>query len=317
MGQSIKHHYNPRGLLKAWSEGDAQRIWQLCFDSKKQQMITSNPSISDVAHHKHLYRIREKYRGDIFIVSAVEFLKIKHRVPSISFDIEETLMGEVDTRGVAALDQFRETGFVNFSGKMRDDFLRFLYALQARNPVIMEIIQKEALPAAVAEFERMPEHEKIRDLISFDAISQDMNAAKLTVIDNLLAANLAKELYDGIIAFVLTVDEDARRFVTASYPYVSMPDIASSEALHIFPLTPRKCLFMSKNPQIIAFFRGDCAHALVDIANFIVAAYSTQIFGCSEDDVSSVEKYLTIGRNDPEKARNILKELLMSAVLRG
>lgn len=303
-----KNHYAPIGLLKAW----ADERGKICHTYSRSGMYqTAAARMDSVGYEKYIHVIRPKYANHPAIRLFLEYLCSKHGVKSVSPDIESTLLQEIDTRGVIAIDQLRSHGLGGFSQDALQDMMRFLYILQARNPAILREMHETGIVALRDLAKHLPE--TLAD--GLHVLSEDLNAGKLLLIDNLLDANLGRKLYDGISGFEIFLDPAApQAFITTSYPYVSLPDIGNSGALHVLPLSPTRCLIMTRDQQLLALLRAAGPEGIAKLVNFMMAVTATQIFSAGKKEAEDVVKYVGLFHQDRKRTRELFRQKLREAL---
>jgi hypothetical protein len=294
--ESRRHHFLPRSFLKHWIGKDG-KLTRTYFNQDQNLIMSYRAPTKSVANEKNLYNITEYFRTTNEIKLFIDFLKIKYNIDEeIHPNLEHSIFMAIDHKGLKAHAAFLD-GCCEYSSLI--DFIIFIYMLQARNPMHMKqmnsAIQNPELVKQLNEFG-----------LSEILLSEDRNLAKLAIIDCALDIKSIKNLYDGISIKTLTLKTNLHSFITSNNPYVAIPNIGLSNAFHIIPISPKKCLFMYHDligfGHLIDRLTMASDEHLSYFINIIMAIYSNELFSTSIPD-RRISCLLNLHSINPEEAK--------------
>jgi hypothetical protein len=300
------HHFVPQGFLKQWCGNDNQ----LCRIRKERGKIHCRRiGPKGVAFRKDLYNLKDL--GDSAAVSLTLLVLIaEHGRPVNELNFEKDLMLEIDTRGLQAHRKFLVDPRAPVDTQALYDLLRFLYVLRARNPIYLEHIQNES----VSDLERLLRAANLEEnhLVNVDDMRRDFNAAKLSVVEAILNESEFKRRFDEMACILCDSDPSIKAFITSDMPFVEMG--GSPRAIHLAPLSPSRCLIMSRNVELIHGLKRSLNDQTVTFVNCVLMTVSRELYALDERERAAANQYLGLYYTDPQKAARALGELATKAL---
>jgi Protein of unknown function (DUF4238) len=293
-GEPHDHHYVPRGFLRQWCGADKQ-LAHIYRDHGRIRCRRIGPK--GVASKHDLYNLR-----DIGISPAVFLtlftLEAKFGVKLDERNFEKTLMQEIDTRGIAAHRKFLQDSKAASNSDTLYDFLRFIYILGARNPGYLETLQVQV----IGDLEKLLRDRGLGNspLLDVDDLRRDLNEDEF------------KRRHDGLACFIYVLDTDKLAFVTTDIPFVAMPDEIAP--IHFVPLSPRHCLIMSKNVDLIYKIRAHVNEHLSGFVNLAMMMKANNVFALDCREKDAAERYLGTLKSKTEEANRALREAFEKAI---
>jgi hypothetical protein len=305
-GDPHDHHFVPRGFLRQWCGTDNQ-LSRIYRGYGKLHCRRIGPK--GVASDDDLYNLRDTGISPAVFL-AIFTLEAKFGTNLTEYNFEKTLMQEIDTRGIAAHKKFlTDNNAPNDQGALYD-LLRFIYVLGARNPHYLEALHGEVID----HLEKLLREHGVENspLLDVNDLRRDLNAAKLTVIEAIINEQAFKERFDGMACFLYDVNPDQAAFVTADIPFVMMP--GERVTVHFVPLSPARCLIMSKDVALVHRLRQRANEHLVEFVNIAMIAKADEVYAMDCREKDNADRYLGMLKNNPPEANRVLLEKLQQAV---
>lgn len=304
------HHFTPQWFLKQWNDagGGIWRTRRLPTGRIENERQLSTKSIASI---KDLYNITGQYRESRIIKLAIQHIAQKHGCcTSIGLNFETSVFKKVDQDGLLIYKRVIEgLDIKDLQGGQRYDLFRFFYLLQARNPVFFTEMTTSWVNEIMPVFKEQVKEHKNFNLADLTA---DGNAAKIALLDIALDTTIYNRLYAGISMFTVNVEQFPVYFITSNYPYVATPDIGSEKALHFLPLSPKQCVIMSKDaemlgPLVLLLQDPRNCYAAVDFINSIMACYSSEVYSREDQTSSPINCCLGLSERDSARVEEIMR----------
>jgi hypothetical protein len=292
------HHFVPQAFLRQWC-GPDRRLCRMYKAYGKLQCRRNSPR--SLAFKRDLYYIKEP--GESLSVLLTLFVlgeKFKRRTGEYNF--EKTLMQEIDDRGLKAHRKFLTDPNAHADENALYDLLRFIYILRARNPKYLERIQD----ASIETLEHLLQERHIQQgfLLNLDDLRRDWNAAKITVIEAVLNEPEFKRRYNNMACSLAHIDTNVAQYVTGDIPYVELRGLEST--LHLIPLSPARCLVMSKSVDLMHGIKRNANQYFVEFINFVIIGHSNEVYAIDDREKTFVAENLGLFNTDPRRAADIM-----------
>lgn len=292
--ESKNHHYNPQFFLRRWSD-DGSKVWSTFCPPHSLEKNTSLRPISRSASMNDLYNIKPPYRNDPGIVFFWKYLSARHcRQKPSSLNFEHSVFQDVDDRAATVLSKIISGSaqeLHDLSDHERHSLYKYMYLLQARNPKVMARTYKameELLDNANGPIASLRKLKKPNEILNFfRSLREDNNLAKMALLSNSYEDDHIDKIFDGMKIVIMNTSSQYGLFVTSDYPYITFPDIGDEQSIHFFPISPNKCIVMTKEAKWDIFLKclvkpGKETNA-VKLINFVMSVSSRQIFSTTRE----------------------------------
>jgi len=256
-----RHHFNPAAYLRRWEQDNLFNSY--CRRDGNNVEIPKNSQNTFIQNNLYTILLREgePYRA------------------------EEKLFMEIDREGDKGLTYLANCPApTTTSLKFEAGFIRYLYFLQARNPRTLKAIAE--IDSSVYEgLLALVESNGIDGIPALDAIWNNyetaLDRAKQALVEIILHDQQYIKIFGDIQSY-LGESSSHLSFFTNDYPLQSFPGIATKNATHIFPISPKRVLIMCQDTARVQIFSKLPADQLVSLVNLLTIANATEVIARSD-----------------------------------
>lgn len=310
-GEPRNHHFVPQAFLRNWCANGTELTRILVRHGKT---LVRRLGTSAVGSREFLYKIDPETCGSTVHIILLMFAR-KFGLNGIQFNFEDSLMQRIDQLGSKAHRRFLEEKDAAADMQCLFDLLRYLYVLRARNPFYLERINEPSVQRLEALCARHGAQDNA--FLDLAGLRANLHAAKLDVIEAVLNLDTIRQRYDGMACILCDIDPETNRYVTGDLPYVELPLADANQrvsALHVAPLSPARCLVMSKSMELIDNIKRNTNEHFVDLVNAVIMMASGEVYAWDDSVRDQAGEYLGLMWSNPAAAHDILLQKMQKSV---
>jgi hypothetical protein len=242
-------HWVPQFYLRRWITGRDKKLSAFWRESSRERHALCSQRA--VLSENHLYSV---YGIDGDFIHG-----------------ESLIFQEIDNAAALAFEYLADGNWRELPQEFGPPLYRFIYTLQPRSKDMREIFiqgDESSRSEQISTFRRMgfPEaDERVHEFWNLFASAQDRATFQILLIAKL--SDAWNQLFDNIPLHVYDIGDVDAEFFTSDAPLYSHPSINAEDAIHIFPISPKRCIVASYDPANISKLCGMSPPIFVSIIN--------------------------------------------------
>jgi hypothetical protein len=248
-GGKSNDHWVPQFYLRRWITGRDKKLSAFWRESSRERHARCSPRA--VLSENHLYSV---YGVDGDFIHG-----------------ESLIFQEIDNAAAPAFEYLADGNWGELPQEFGPPLYRFIYTLPPRSKDMREIFiqgDEHSRSEQISTFRKMgfPDaDERVHQFWSLFASAQDRAAFQILLIAEF--SDAWNQFFDNIPLYVYDIGDVDAEFFTSDAPLYSHPSINAEDAVHIFPISPKRCIVASYDPANISKLCGMSPPIFVSIIN--------------------------------------------------
>jgi hypothetical protein len=242
-------HWVPQFYLRRWITGPEKKLSAFWSESSRERHARCSPRA--VLSENHLYSV---YNIDGEFIHG-----------------ESLIFQEIDNAAAPAFEYLADGNWRELPDHIGPPLYRFIYTLEPRSRHMRErFIQgdERSQSEQIGTFRKMgfqDAEERVHQFWSMFASPRDRAAFQMLAIARF--SDSWQRFFDNIPLYVYDIGDVDAEFFTSDAPLHSNPSVDAEDAIHIFPLSPKRCMVASHDPANLSKLCGMSPLLFVSVIN--------------------------------------------------
>lgn len=249
-------HWVPQFYLRRWVTGRDKKLSAFWRESHRERHARCSPRA--VLSENHLYSV---YGVDGDFIHG-----------------ESLIFQEIDNAAAPAFEYLADGNWRELPQEFGPPLYRFIYTLPARSKDMREIFihgDERSRSELISTFRKMgflDADESVDQFWSIFASAQDRAAFQILLIAKF--SDAWNQFFDNIPLHVYDIGDVDAEFFTSDAPLFSHPSINAEDAIHIFPVSPKRCIVASYDPANLSKLCGMPPPIFVSVINSYILGHA-------------------------------------------